>query len=33
MKIKQIYVDQVYSMFNICIIFKKALWGVGVVGK
>ena len=29
MKNKQIYVDQVYSMFKICIIsFKKALWGL-----
>ena len=26
MKNKQIYVDQVYSMFNNCIIIKKALW-------
>ena len=26
MKSKQIFVDQVYSIFNICIIPKIALW-------
>ena len=37
MKDKQIYVDLVYSIFNICIILKKAWWwwgeGGAIVGK